>query len=468
MLTGEVVSAPSGIHGFDCNTRLNAASVKKLKDAGFAYAIRYVARKSKVGDSDLTIAEAEAILDGGLALMPVQHVAKAGWKPSKDKGEAYGASAVKHVNDIGFPEGVNVWLDLEGVSSTASSDDIIQYCNSWFKVVEDAGYVPGVYVGANSGLSGDQLYWQLRTKHYWKSGSIVPEIPQRGYCMIQRIKQNDKVGGVEIDRNLTQADGFGNTPFWLTRAAELDADVPQELPISVIALATAMPAKTFAVSAKLPLPSPGLDGYYTADRHYGVQLAIDALVEIGRIWDARRAGTKIGIGDISKKGGGKITGHASHQKGVDLDMRMMKSDGNSAQMVYTDASYSRSLTQELVDLFYGNGVLAVQLVFFNDSAVAGVQPWPNHDNHLHVRFHIPGTQSPYPVLDQGKKGAAVRELQRRLGFWTNTHGIPFPPPAIDGDFGPTTHAALIAFQNASGLSQDGKAGSDVWTALPTA
>lgn len=147
-------------------------------------------------------------------------------------------------------------------------------------------------------------------------------------------------------------------------------------------------------------------------------------------------------------------------------MRMMKADGNSGKMVYTDSSYSRAVTQELVDLFYGNGVLSVQLIFFNDNAVTGVRYWKNHNNHLHVRFHLPGMQAAYPLLQQGAKGAAVRELQRRLGFWAAGHGNPFAPPAIDGDFGPTTHTALIAFQNASGLSQDGKAGNDVWRALP--
>jgi hypothetical protein len=48
----------------------------------------------------------------------------------------------------------------------------------------------------------------LTTKHYWKSGSRVPDIPHRGYQLIQTIIRNDKIDGVAIDRNLTKNDNF--------------------------------------------------------------------------------------------------------------------------------------------------------------------------------------------------------------------------------------------------------------------
>ena len=98
---------------------------------------------------------------------------------------------------------MNVWLDLEGVRHSAAAQDVIEYCNAWFEQVETAGYTTGIYVGASAILSGDQLFFNLRTKHYWKSGSAVPDIPHRGYQMIQRIVPGDSVAGVLIDRNLT-------------------------------------------------------------------------------------------------------------------------------------------------------------------------------------------------------------------------------------------------------------------------
>ena len=71
-------------------------------------------------------------------------------------------------------------------------------------------------VGAGAILTGNELFWRLTTKHYWKSGSRVPDIPQRGYQLIQTIIRNDKIDGVEIDRNLTKNDNFDGSVLWLS------------------------------------------------------------------------------------------------------------------------------------------------------------------------------------------------------------------------------------------------------------
>ncbi len=55
------------------------------------------------------------------------------------------------------------------------------------------------------------------------------------------------------------------------------------------------------------------------------------------------------------------------------------------------------------------------------------------------------------TLEYGDEGEAVKALQKRLkelGFYTKS---------IDGDYGNTTKAAVIAFQNANGLTDSGKA-----------
>jgi Rv2525c-like, glycoside hydrolase-like domain len=105
-----------------------------------------------------------------------------------------GKNAAKHALQIGFPEGVNVWLDLNGAKSRTAHEAMIAYCNAWFAEVESAGFVPGVYVGAGAILTGNELFWRLTTKHHWKSRSRVPDIPHRGYQLIQTIIRNDKRG----------------------------------------------------------------------------------------------------------------------------------------------------------------------------------------------------------------------------------------------------------------------------------
>jgi N-acetylmuramoyl-L-alanine amidase len=54
---------------------------------------------------------------------------------------------------------------------------------------------------------------------------------------------------------------------------------------------------------------------------------------------------------------------------------------------------------------------------------------------------------------QGSKGENVRYLQGKLGI------------TADGDFGPITKAAVIAFQRASGLEPDGIAGPLTWAKI---
>jgi hypothetical protein len=71
-------------------------------------------------------------------------------------------------------------------------------------------------------------------------------------------------------------------------------------------------------------------------------------------------------------------------------------------------------------------------------------------------FHSKGaarTDSPHPTLRQGDKGEAVKVLQEILGI------------GADGDFGPGTKAAVIAFQKKHGLLADGIVGRGTWAAL---
>ena len=56
------------------------------------------------------------------------------------------------------------------------------------------------------------------------------------------------------------------------------------------------------------------------------------------------------------------------------------------------------------------------------------------------------------VLQQGSTGPDVITLQTML------KALGFDPNGTDGNFGPGTKAAVIAFQQSKGLTADGKAG----------
>ncbi len=67
----------------------------------------------------------------------------------------------------------------------------------------------------------------------------------------------------------------------------------------------------------------------------------------------------------------------------------------------------------------------------------------------------------YPVIKQGAKGVYVATLQDAL----NTLG--YGAGEIDGIFGNNTRNAVIRFQRARGLTQDGIVGCNTWRALTT-
>jgi len=125
--------------------------------------------------------------------------------------------------------------------------------------------------------------------------------------------------------------------------------------------------------------------YSVASRRWGRSDFVYGTLRIARERIAANPSwPRVGIGEISLENGGPISGHASHQKGVDGDFRLCRSDAAETALVYQNAAYSRARTQDLVNRF--RAVMPVTHIFFNDPAVTGVSDWPNHDNHLHVRI----------------------------------------------------------------------------------
>ena len=194
--------ATIGAQGFDSDDAIDAASAAALAAAGFGFAIRYLSRTTPQNQGDLSAAEVGWITDAGLGLMAVQHCPLPGWAPTLALGAQYGTAAAVNAAAIGLPQGVAVWLDLEGVAPYTTAADTIAYINTWAGVVAAAGFMPGLYIGANQPLTGNDLYWRLRTAYYWRSASNVPDIPYRGYCMAQALAPSIDGIPVSIDRNV--------------------------------------------------------------------------------------------------------------------------------------------------------------------------------------------------------------------------------------------------------------------------
>jgi peptidoglycan L-alanyl-D-glutamate endopeptidase CwlK len=162
-----------------------------------------------------------------------------------------------------------------------------------------------------------------------------------------------------------------------------------------------MPLVYPAVNAQLPAAGLGFETYYASDsrgrpdippgyHRYGLREVCRAIEGIAAEWYRRHAqGPRLGIGDLSLVGGGPTPRHGAHQRGLEVDIRPLRSDGRLLPVTFNDPNYSRSLTQELVDVITRNPILPVRVILFNDPGVSGVRAYPGHDNHLHVGFLPP-------------------------------------------------------------------------------
>jgi murein endopeptidase len=97
------------------------------------------------------------------------------------------------------------------------------------------------------------------------------------------------------------------------------------------------------------------------------------------------------IGDISRRDGGTMDQHVSHQNGLDVDVYYPRLDRRSSAPI-ASSQVDRELAQDLLDRFLAAGAQVVFVGYATGLRGPGglVVPYPNHENHMHVRFPSPG------------------------------------------------------------------------------
>ncbi len=127
-------------------------------------------------------------------------------------------------------------------------------------------------------------------------------------------------------------------------------------------------------------------------RLYGNERTIRAIVSVIGGYRARHPDApRVVVGDISLLHGGRMDQHVSHQNGLDVDVYYPRTDGHLSAPILT-SQVDRVLAQDLLDRFIAAGA---QVVFVGyATGLRGpsgvVVPYPNHENHMHVRFARPG------------------------------------------------------------------------------
>jgi len=128
-------------------------------------------------------------------------------------------------------------------------------------------------------------------------------------------------------------------------------------------------------------------------RRNGADDLVRTLLRVAKGYASQHDKQRLLIGDLSRPRGGDFgrrfgpIGHASHQNGLDADVYFPRKDGKP-RAARSIAQVDRTRAQELVDRFVKAGATRIfvgaGLQLHGPAGV--VQPWPNHDDHLHVRL----------------------------------------------------------------------------------
>ena len=133
--------------------------------------------------------------------------------------------------------------------------------------------------------------------------------------------------------------------------------------------------------------TPNLPG-----RLYGHERTIRAVISVLAGYRAAHPeAPRVVVGDLSFRSGGTMDQHASHQNGLDVDVYYPRLDRRLGAPIAT-RQVDRRLSQDLLDRFLAAGAKMVFVGF--STGLHGphdvVVPYPNHENHMHVRFRAPG------------------------------------------------------------------------------
>jgi hypothetical protein len=197
------VEAFVGARGTDSVTLIDAVTAAKFKASGVDFVFQYLGTVTAQGVADIVAA--------GLGFMVVTYA-----------DQFDGPKAVAELRALDLPAGCTVWLDVESIGPTVTIASLKAQINSWAAAVFAAGYVPGLYVGANCQLTSLELY-QLAVVRYWASESMIVDrngqlaAPACGFCVVQCFP-SVLWQGVEVDMDFIHEDYQNRLPSWVAAA----------------------------------------------------------------------------------------------------------------------------------------------------------------------------------------------------------------------------------------------------------
>ena len=139
--------------------------------------------------------------------------------------------------------------------------------------------------------------------------------------------------------------------------------------------------------------STGLCDYSVGNgpANWGTAEAIAATEAVGRTVQALGFG-RIAVGDVSLEHGGRIPGHDTHRRGLDVDIRPLRKANDQCSIAGTtwrSTAYDRAATRRMIQRFRAVAPGHIKVIYFNDPILIGegLTTWfTGHDDHIHVRF----------------------------------------------------------------------------------
>ena len=161
---------------------LSSYVISALVSAGKIGVCRYVPLPDNSSAGDISRAEVAMICGAGLELLLVQHVRLPGWDPAHHDGDTDAAAALAKANEVGYPHGCHLFLDLEGINGSAFAT--INFAVDWQHTLIAGLFRAGLYVGYGVPLYAEDLYELPGFDCYW-SDAANRQVATRGFAIKQ-------------------------------------------------------------------------------------------------------------------------------------------------------------------------------------------------------------------------------------------------------------------------------------------
>lgn len=131
----------------DCATKLTAAKAKTLYDNGYRYVGRYLTKVPGGLDKDITIEEAQIILDAGLNFFPIyQTVGTKKEYFTAEQGTADANAAIEAARKLGVPNGTIIYFAVDfDALDVDITNNVLPYFAKVHETMEKSIYKTGVY-----------------------------------------------------------------------------------------------------------------------------------------------------------------------------------------------------------------------------------------------------------------------------------------------------------------------------------